>query len=112
MSSLTALIDDLTHATAQLQQLTRSDDWTLVETLQKRRSALLEQLTELAHTTPLSDLDTQRLQALRVLDAQIRSRANARRQSLGDALERLRTGEPKQRKSRMREAYGDTGPKR
>ncbi len=107
MSRLTMLIDELTHATQQLQQMSLSDDWTLAERLQKRRAALLEQIGELAHTRTISDAQAAQLQTIRALDAQIKSRACARLQTFGDALAQLRTGSPPapQSANRMRAAY-------
>ncbi|NEX21063.1 hypothetical protein G3480_12195 [Thiorhodococcus mannitoliphagus] len=107
---MTQLISDLSDATNQMKQASLVDDWTLVERIQKRRAALLEQLVELAAEAPLSESEAEQLRSVRQLETEVASRAVARRQATGEALKRQQAGRPPKRKSRMQEAY--EAPKR
>ncbi|WP_172452713.1 hypothetical protein [Chromatium okenii] len=44
MSALTDLIHELTIATGQMKQAALTDDWIMVERIQKRRGRLLDQI--------------------------------------------------------------------
>jgi tryptophan 2,3-dioxygenase len=103
MSVLTDLIHELTIATGQMKQAAVTDDWLMVERIQKRRSRLLDQIT--SHSSVLNTAEIAELRAVHEQEAAITARAGAHHQALREAL----AADPQHPKkpSRMRKAYGD-----
>lgn len=103
MSALTDLIHELTIATSHLKQSALTDDWIMVEKIQKRRIRLLAQIT--ANQSELTAAEITELRKVREQEAAIAARAGAHHQALRLAL----ADDPQHPKkpSRMRKAYGD-----
>ncbi|MBK1694109.1 hypothetical protein CKO09_05070 [Chromatium weissei] len=104
MSALTDLIHELTIATNQMKQAAVTDDWILVEQIQKRRRRLLEQIT--AQSTALNTAERMELRIVREQEAAIAARAGAHHQALREALAADSHAPKKFHSDRMRKAYG------
>lgn len=112
MSRRTDLIQELATATAHMEQLAKADDWAMAEQIQRRRATLIEEIAAMSESDPPTDEDIAALKAIRKQEGTIAARAGARQQSLGAALDRLRTGARPTRNSRLERAYGAPARKR
>jgi len=122
MTMHTDLITELEQATEQLVGAATGADWTLVETLQKRRRALIQRLgTDLKPET-WSASERQRLQHILEQEGHAETRAINERTKVLRKLQRLRAAEDGERQTepqdnpgsahtaqRMRKAYGNPG---
>ncbi|KXX64855.1 flagellar protein FliT [Marichromatium gracile] len=126
MTMHTDLITELERATEQLVGAATGADWALVETLQKRRRALLQRLgTDLKPET-WSESDRRRLKRILEQEGHAETRAINERTKVLRKLQRLRATEGTEHQSepqqdspgsahtaqRMRKAYGNPGQDR
>ncbi|NEV60537.1 flagellar protein FliT [Thiorhodococcus minor] len=103
--SVDRLIGSLHKATVQMRQASIGDDWQLAARLQKRRALLVEQIRERLGGCALTAKESLALRTIRRLEAEITSRAMARRQKIARLLEQGTSNPSKERRRRIRQAY-------